>query len=41
MFIAPSESMVVSLISSAYGQGYAHQRSHNIFEYKLRSKIDE
>jgi CubicO group peptidase (beta-lactamase class C family) len=37
LFVVPSENLVVSLISSAYGQGYGHRISHNIFEYVLRS----
>lgn len=37
LFIVPDENLVVSLTSSAYGQGYGAQRSHNIFEYVLRS----
>ncbi len=37
LFVVPSENLVVSLISSAYGQGYGHLRSHNIFEYVLKS----
>ena len=37
LFVVPSENLVVSLISSAYGQGYGHRRSRNIFEYVLKS----
>lgn len=37
LFVVPSENLVVSLISSAYGQGYGHRRSRNIFEYILKS----
>lgn len=37
LFVVPSERLVVSLISSAYGQGYGHRRSRNIFEYILKS----
>lgn len=37
LFILPAENLVVSLISSAYGQGYGQSRSQNIFEYILRS----
>lgn len=37
LFLVPSENLVVSLISSAYGQGYGHRRSRNIFEYVLKS----
>jgi len=37
LFIVPSENLVVSLTSSAYGQGYGHRRSRNIFEYVLKS----
>lgn len=35
LFVVPSENLVVSLLSSAYGGG--HRRSHNIFESVLRS----
>jgi CubicO group peptidase (beta-lactamase class C family) len=37
LFIVPSENLVVSLTSSAYGQGYGHRRSRNIFDYVLKS----
>lgn len=37
LFVVPSENLVVSLTSSAYGQGYGHRRSRNIFEYVLKS----
>ncbi len=37
LFVVPSENLVVSLTSSAYGQGYGHHRSHNIFGYVLKS----
>jgi CubicO group peptidase (beta-lactamase class C family) len=37
LFIVPGENLVVCLTSSAYGQGYGHHRSHNIFEYVLKS----
>lgn len=37
LFIVPSENLVVCLTSSAYGQGYGHRRSRNIFEYVLKS----
>jgi CubicO group peptidase (beta-lactamase class C family) len=37
LFVVPSENLVVSLTSSAYGQGYGHRRSHNIFDYVLKS----
>jgi len=37
--VVPSENMVVSLTSSAYGQGYAHYRSLNIFAYLLKSLV--
>ena len=40
LFVVPDENLVVSLTSSAYGQGYGAQRSHNIFEYVLRSLVD-
>lgn len=39
VFVVPSENLVVSLISSAYGQGYGHRRSHRIFEQVLRSLV--
>lgn len=35
LFVVPSENLVVSLLSSAYGGG--HKRSHNIFEAVLRA----
>jgi CubicO group peptidase (beta-lactamase class C family) len=35
LFVVPSENLVVSLLSSAYGGG--HKRSHNIFETVLRA----
>lgn len=35
LFVVPKENLVVSLHSGAYGGG--HRRSHNIFEYVLRS----
>lgn len=37
LFIVPDQNMVVSIISSAYGQGYGHQRSHNVFQGILRA----
>ncbi|GHN02277.1 hypothetical protein WSM22_37660 [Cytophagales bacterium WSM2-2] len=37
LFVVPSENLVVSLTSSAYGQGYGHYRSHNVFGYVLRA----
>lgn len=37
LFIVPEEQVVVSLISSAYGQGYGQNRSQNIFDYILSS----
>jgi CubicO group peptidase (beta-lactamase class C family) len=37
LFVVPSENLVVSLTSSAYGQGYGHYRSRNIFTYILKS----
>lgn len=39
LFIVPGENLVVSLTSSAYGKGYGHHRSHNIFELMLRSIV--
>jgi CubicO group peptidase (beta-lactamase class C family) len=41
LFIVPGENLVVSLTSSAYGRGYGHQRSHNIFGFVLGSLIDK
>ncbi len=41
LFVVPSENLVVSLTSSAYGQGYGHRRSHNILRYVLGSLIDK
>jgi CubicO group peptidase (beta-lactamase class C family) len=35
LFVVPSENLVVSLTSSAYGQGYGHPRSIKIFELVL------
>lgn len=35
LFVVPKENLVVALQSSAYGGG--HTRSHNIFQYVLRS----
>jgi CubicO group peptidase (beta-lactamase class C family) len=37
LFIVPDAHMVVSLTSSAYGQGYGHHRAHNVFGYVLRA----
>lgn len=37
LFVVPGENLVVSLLSSAYGQGYGHRRSRNIFLSVLRS----
>jgi CubicO group peptidase (beta-lactamase class C family) len=37
LFIVPTENLVVSLTSSAYGQRYAHRRSRAIFDSVLRS----
>jgi CubicO group peptidase (beta-lactamase class C family) len=37
LFVVPSENLVVSLTSTAYGQGYAHPRSIKIFELILNS----
>jgi len=39
VFVVPSENLVVGLISSAYGQGYGHFRSHTVFEYVLKSLV--
>lgn len=40
LFVVPQAQLVVSLTSSAYGQGYGHQRSHNIFELILKALVD-
>ena len=40
LFVVPQADLVVSLTSSAYGQGYSHQRSHTIFELVLKALID-
>ncbi|WP_354004278.1 serine hydrolase [Spirosoma liriopis] len=40
LFVVPQVDLVVSLTSSAYGQGYGHQRSHTIFELVLKALID-
>ena len=37
LFVVPEEHMVVSLTSSAYGQGYGHQRAHNVFALILQA----
>lgn len=37
VFVVPAEHLVVSLTSSAYGQGYGHQRAHNIFALILKA----
>jgi CubicO group peptidase (beta-lactamase class C family) len=37
VFVVPSENLVVSLTSSAYGPGVGHFRSHNIFAFVLKS----
>lgn len=37
LFVVPSENLVVSLTSGAYGQRYGHRRSRGIFESVLRS----
>jgi CubicO group peptidase (beta-lactamase class C family) len=37
LFVVPEEHLVVSLTSSAYGQGYGHQRAHNVFEFVLKA----
>jgi CubicO group peptidase (beta-lactamase class C family) len=39
LFVVPAENLVVSLASSAYGQGYGHHRSFNIFDYVLRAIV--
>ncbi|WP_276371091.1 serine hydrolase [Chryseolinea sp. H1M3-3] len=41
LFVVPSENLVVSLTSSAYGLGYGHHRSRNIFRYVLGSLMDK
>src|SRR5690606_6699555 len=40
LFIVPDENLVVGVTSSAYGMGYGHQRSHNIFKFILRSLVE-
>jgi CubicO group peptidase (beta-lactamase class C family) len=37
LIVVPSQNLVVALTSSAFGQGYGHRRSWNIFEYVLKS----
>lgn len=37
LFVVPDVNLVVALTSTAYGQGYGHQRSHNIFQYVLKA----
>lgn len=39
LIVLPELDMVVALTSSAYGQGYGHQRTQNIFESILRSIV--
>jgi CubicO group peptidase (beta-lactamase class C family) len=39
LIVVPELDMVVALTSSAYGQGYGHQRAQNIFEFLLRSIV--
>lgn len=39
LFVVPSANMVVSITSSAYGQGYGHRRTANVFNYVLSSLI--
>jgi CubicO group peptidase (beta-lactamase class C family) len=41
LFIVPGENLVVALASSAYGQGYGHQRSRKILEYILKSLLTD
>lgn len=41
LFVVPSENLVVSLLSSAYGQGYGHHRSRNIFTYVLKALVKD
>jgi CubicO group peptidase (beta-lactamase class C family) len=41
LFIVPGENLVVSLTSSAYGQGYGHYRSQNIFRFILKALIQK
>lgn len=40
IFIIPDLNMVVATLSSAYGQGYGHPRSHKILDLILASVID-
>jgi len=37
LFIVPSLRLVVAITSSAYGQRYAHRRTHNVFRGVLSS----
>ena len=37
IFIIPEHNMVVATLSSAYGQGYGHRRSHNILTKVLEA----
>ncbi|MEM9832989.1 MAG: serine hydrolase [Bacteroidota bacterium] len=39
LIVIPEEEMVIALTSSAYGQGYGHQRSYNIMS-KILSSFD-
>lgn len=39
IFVIPDLNMVVATLSSAYGQGYGHPRSHNILNFILNSTI--
>ena len=40
LFVVPQANLVVSLTASAYGQGYGHQRSQNIFKMILKAIMD-
>jgi len=40
LFVVPQARLVVSLTSSAYGQGYGHQRSQNIFQLIINALAD-
>ena len=39
LFVVPGERMVVSLTSSGYGQGYGHQRAHDVFGLILKALV--
>lgn len=37
LFVVPTENLVVSITSGAYGQGYGHTRSNNVFQFVLNA----